>query len=55
MPDPEKMKAYVASHPDAKPLIDLASHHNPTANYYQTPYFSIHTFKFVDAKGSSTR
>src|SRR5882724_10756343 len=24
MPDPEKMKAYVASHPDAKPLIDLA-------------------------------
>jgi catalase len=51
MPDPEKMKAYVASHPDAKPLIDLASHHNPTANYFETPYFSIHTFKFIDAKG----
>jgi catalase len=51
MPDPEKLKAYVASHPDAKPLIDLAAHHTPTANYYQTPYFSIHTFKFIDAKG----
>jgi catalase len=51
MPDPEKLKAYVASHPDAKPLIELSAGHNPTANYYQTPYFSIHTFKFVDAKG----
>jgi catalase len=51
MPDPEKMKAYVASHPDAKPLLDLSSHHTPTANYYETPYFSIHTFKFVDTKG----
>jgi catalase len=50
-PDPEKLKAYVASHPDAKPLIDLGAKHNPTANYYETPYFSIHTFKFVDAKG----
>jgi catalase len=51
MPDPEKIKAYVASHPDAKPLADLSKGHTPTANYYQTPYFSIHTFKFIDAKG----
>jgi catalase len=51
MPDPEKLKAYVASHPDAKPLADLAAKHTPTANYYQTPYFSIHTFRFIDAKG----
>ena len=51
MPDPEKLKAYVASHPDAKPLADLAAKHTPTASYYQTPYFSIHTFKFIDAKG----
>ena len=51
MPDPEKLKAYAASHPDAKPLIDLSAHHTPTANYYQTPYFGIHTFKFIDAKG----
>src|SRR5579859_8067624 len=51
MPDPEKLKAYAASHPDAKPLMDLAAHHTPTANYYQTPFFSIHAFKFIDAKG----
>jgi catalase len=51
-PDPEKLKAYVATHPDAMALTELASHHSPTANYYQTPFFSVHTFKFIDAKGT---
>lgn len=50
-PDPEKLKAYAASHPDAEALTKLTSQHRPTANYYQTTYFSIHTFKFIDAKG----
>ena len=51
-PDPEKLKAYAATHPDAKALSELAKHHTPTANYYQTTFFSIHTFKFIDAKGT---
>src|ERR1700685_3262942 len=51
-PDPEKLKAYAASHPDAEALTQLASHQAPTANYYQTTFFSIHTFKFIDAKGT---
>lgn len=51
-PDPQKMKAYLASHPDWMPLMKLAAGHNPTANYYQTAFFSIHTFKFIDAKGT---
>ena len=51
MPDPEKLKAYAATHPDAAALTELASHHMPTANYYQSTYFSVHTFKFIDAKG----
>ena len=51
-PDPEKLKAYAASHPDAMALREYASKHTPTANYYQTTYFSVHTFKFVDAKGT---
>ena len=50
-PDPEKLKAYAASHPDSLALGELSSHHTPTANFYQATYFSIHTFKFVDAKG----
>jgi catalase len=51
-PDPEKLKAYAATHPDAMALTELASHHTPTANYYQTTFFSIHTFKFIDTKGT---
>ena len=51
-PDPEKLKAYFASHPDAAALTQLSSQHTPTANYYQTTFFSIHTFKFIDAKSA---
>jgi len=51
-PDPEKMKAYAASHPDAMALSKYASNHAPTANYYQSTFFSVHTFKFIDAKSA---
>jgi catalase len=51
-PDPEKLKAYAASHPDAMALAQWSSHHAPSANFYQTTFYSIHTFKFVDAKGT---
>lgn len=51
-PDPEKLKAYAATHPDAIALTKLASVHKPTANYYQTTFFGIHTFKFIDPKGT---
>ena len=51
-PDPEKLKIYAASHPDAMAWSALASHHTPTANYYETTFFSIHTFKFIDANGT---
>ena len=51
-PDPEKLKAYAATHPDAMAGTELASHHSPTANYHQATYFSIHTFKFIDAKST---
>ena len=50
-PDPQKLKAYAETHPDAMALTKLASQHSPTANYYQTTFFGIHTFKFIDAKG----
>lgn len=51
-PDPERLKTYAATHPDSMALSQLSSHHTPTANYYQATYFSIHTFKFIDAKGA---
>jgi catalase len=51
-PDPEKLKAFAASHPDSMALTEWGKNHAPTANYYQTTFFSIHTFKFIDAKGT---
>jgi catalase len=51
-PDPKKLEAYLASHPDAQPLAEWSKVHGPTASYFQSTYYSIHTFEFVDAKGS---
>jgi catalase len=48
-PDPDKLKAYFAGHPDAKPLKDWVESHNPPPSYAESPWFSIHAFKFVDA------
>jgi catalase len=50
--DPKKLNDYAASHPDALALTELSRHHSPTANYHQTTYFSIHTFKFIDRQGA---
>ena len=50
--DPEKLKAYAASHPDAMALSKYSAGHTPTANYFQSTYFSVHTFRFIDAKGA---
>lgn len=50
-PDARKLDAYMASHPDARPLAEWSKHHGPTASYFQSTYYSIHTFEFLDAKG----
>jgi catalase len=52
VPDPGKLNAYLATHPDAAPLHEYSAHHTPTANFYQSAFFSVHTFKFIDAKGA---
>ncbi len=52
MPDPGKLDAYFLTHPDAGPLREYSAHHTPTANFYQAAFFSVHTFKFIDAKGT---
>ncbi len=51
-PDPEKLKAYAASHPDAMAFSKYTSGHHPTANFFESTFFSVHTFKFIDAKGA---
>jgi catalase len=53
-PDPEKMKAFKASHPDALAQADFLAKNNPPPSYANSDYFGIHTFKFIDRAGKVT-
>ncbi len=52
--DPEKMKAFKASHPDNLAQAEFLANHNPPASYASSAYFGIHTFKFVDKQDRVT-
>ena len=47
-PDPQKIKAFKASHPDSLAQADFLAHNNPPVSYANSAYFGIHTFKFVN-------
>lgn len=47
-PDPEKIKAFKASHPDNRAQAEFLNAHNPPPSYANSAFFGIHTFKFVD-------
>ena len=53
-PDPEKMKAFRASHPDAAAQGQYLAANNPPASYASSAYWGIHTFRFVDKKKQET-
>ena len=50
-PDPERLREFLASHPDALAQSSFLTHNNPPESYASSAYFSIHTFKFLDASG----
>ncbi len=47
-PDPEKLKAFKASHPDSLAQAQYLADHNPPPSYANSAYFGIHTFKFIN-------
>lgn len=53
-PDPEKMKAFKESHPDNLAQAQYLATNNPPANYANSAYWGIHTFKFIDNKNKTT-
>ncbi|RZI40957.1 catalase family peroxidase [Herbaspirillum sp. HC18] len=53
-PDPEKIKAFQASHPDNKEQAQFLETHNPPASYANSAYFGIHTFKFISKDNKTT-
>jgi len=53
-PDPEKMKAFKAGHPDNLAQAQFLAQNNPPASYATSSYFGIHTFKFIDRDAKTT-
>ena len=53
-PDPEKMKAFRASHPDATAQAQYMAANNPPTSYASSTYWGIHTFRFIDKKKHET-
>jgi len=47
-PDPEKIKAFKANHPDSLPQAEYLDKHNPPISWANSSYYGIHTFKFVN-------
>jgi catalase len=47
-PDADKVKAFVASHPDFAGQAKFLKGNNPPPSYANCAYHGIHTFKFVD-------
>lgn len=53
-PDPEKIKAFKASHPDSLPQAEFLAKSNPPVSWTNSSYFGIHTFKFVNRADKTT-
>jgi catalase len=53
-PDPEKMKAFRAAHPESRALTEYLNKNNPPPSYADSAYFSIHTFKFMGQGDKAT-
>ncbi|MDX2203947.1 MAG: catalase family peroxidase [Hyphomicrobiaceae bacterium] len=53
-PDPERLKAFRAGHPDTDAQARFLASQNPPPSYANSAFFGIHTFKFVDAARKKT-
>lgn len=53
-PDPEKIRAFRASHPDSLPQAEFLARNNPPPSWANSSYFGIHTFKFVNSENQVT-
>ena len=53
-PDPKKMKAFKATHPDNLAQSQYLGSNNPPVSYANSSYFGIHTFKFINKKNKTT-
>lgn len=53
-PDPARMAAFAARHPDTAPLKAWQATHGPTAGYTETAFYSVHAFHFISSASRDT-
>jgi len=53
-PDPAKLSAFKARHPDNLAHADFLQRNNPPSSYANSAYFGIHTFRFIDRANRTT-
>lgn len=52
-PDPEKMKAFVAAHPDFLKAVGIVGKRQASSGFANTTYNALNTFLFVSREGAS--
>lgn len=53
-PDPKKMAAFVASHPEFLPAIKIIQSHQSSSGFDNSAFYGLNAFRFVDAGGTTT-
>jgi catalase len=53
-PDPAKMKAFLAAHPEAPPALELIKARAPSTGFDTASYNALNAFRFVNGDGTST-
>jgi catalase len=52
-PDPAKVAAFNAAHPDVKPQMEWLAKHGVPASYAAVNYWGVNAFKFINDKGQT--
>jgi catalase len=53
-PNPDKLKAFMAHHPDNAGQATFLEDNNPPPSYANCAFYGIHTFKFIDGQDKVT-
>lgn len=53
-PDPRKMAAFAASHPEFVQAIKIIQSHAPSSGFDNSAFYGLNAFRFIDAAGKST-
>jgi catalase len=54
-PDPKKMEAFLARHPESARALGIIKSHSPSSGFENTTFNSVNAFRFVNAAGASIR